>query len=156
MYINPSCDHGISSRCLGLHRTLMTLAESWARVSPFLWFQCLSDAPLLGVSTQCLFLCYHQVGKWEHLACKDKEFGNARLSDQGRSMPSYVKELRSLCTFPGLHAALPPLADFAIDFSNKAKLTLVPPGFPAKLERKAGLLQNQNVFSEEMHSPRDL
>lgn len=61
-------------------------------------------------------------------------------------MPSYIKELRSLCTSLGLHAALPPLAEFAIDFSRKTKVTLVPPEFPAELERKEGLLCFQRKY----------
>lgn len=156
MYINPSCDHGISSRCLGLHRTLFDFSRVLSTSQSFFVISVSQWCAPAGCQHSMPLPLLHQVGKWEHPACKDKEFGNAWLSDQGRSMPSYVKELRSLCTFPGLYAALPPLAEFAIDFSNKAKLTLVPHGFPAKLERKAGLLQNQNVFSEEMHSPRDL
>lgn len=35
-------------------------------------------------------------------------------------------------------------------------MTSVPPELPAELERKEELLQNQNVFSEEIHSPRHL
>lgn len=71
------------------------------------------------------------------------------LSDQGRFMSSQVKEeLRTLRTSSalGIHAALHPLAEFAIAFSSKAKLTSVPPAFPAELERKAGLLQTKTRF----------
>jgi len=70
-------------------------------------------------------------------------------------MPSQVKEeLRSLCTSPsasGVQAALRPLAEFAIAFSSKSTLTSIPPAFPAELERKAGLLKKQNVFSGEIY-----
>lgn len=99
-----------------------------------------------------------QSGKIGALGLKDREFGNSQpFGFQIRAGSCQVKEkLKFLPTSPcalGMHTALHPLAESAIAFTSKAKLTLVPPAFPAELERKSGLLQKQNVVLEEICLP---
>lgn len=127
-------------------------AEPWAG-SVLVCDVSASGMHLQGVSTQSLFLSYT---KWENGSSLLVKTSLGMFGFQIRSMPCYIKELRSLCTSLGTHPALPPLAECAIDFFSKAKVTSVPPELPAELERKEELLQNQNVFSEEIHSPRHL
>lgn len=153
MYINPGCDHGMSSRCLGLHRNHFDLSRVLSTTQSKFLISVPHRAPLLvsalkGSSfvTQIKKmgpLCLQRRGIWE---CSD--FKSGQVHAQLRSSGLYLS--------PWIYMQLPPLAESAIDFSSKAKVTLIPPEFPAESQRKDGLLQNQNESSGEIHSPKDL
>ena len=152
-YTDPGRDHEISSRSLGLHRILFDFSTALSMIQSLFCNFCAAVLHLCWVSALNASSFATQSGKIGALSLQRQgvwECSTTWLSGQGRFMSSQVKEeLRPLCTSPcalGIHAALHPLAEFAIAFSSKAKLTSVPPAFPAELGRKAGLLQNQNVF----------